>query len=65
MILKPTPAQIARMLNCTQAQAQVGLRRSAVAIRALTAADLRRWRKTRQEADSIAAEFEMRADSTH
>jgi len=61
MKTKYTPEIVAKTLGCTVEQAKDGLKRSAAGVRALTDADLKRWGKTRKQADAIAADYELRA----
>jgi hypothetical protein len=59
---KPTPGEIARLFGCTLEQAaDNGLRRTAAAIRAMSNRQLALWGKTREQAETIAKDYDSRA----
>ncbi len=56
-----TPELIAAKLGVTPSQAAFGLKRNADAMRRYTDVDLKRWGKTRAEANAIADDYERRS----
>ena len=58
-----TPQKQALALGVTENQLRAGLMRNAVAIRNYSEADLKRWGKTRKQANTIADDYTSRAQS--